>query len=234
MFVRRALPIPTSLVTITTTTTRHSQSVHLVAVPLGVGAARASSVLGTSTLSPEFIEQLKDDLIEQEQLAEEERKVGGIFASCIRKGELDHMESPEADRRHLGKLEKQVDTLFARLPEPKDPLKAARAPTRAELEDTEKFEALKEAMRERYHGQNRRRKAEAARIDAAMKAVEDGTYDAAYAQSRPAAVRSEADGLKMSEADLENLKILQELQETKAKMRELEKQLEAAKKAGKL
>jgi hypothetical protein len=190
-----------------------------------------SSILGTSTLSPEFLEQFREDVMEQELLAQEERKIGGIMASCIRKSELDHMESPESEKRHLAKLDKQVDTLFSRLPEPKDPMKAALAPTRDELEENEKFEALKEAMREKYHSQLRKKNQEASRIDAAMKAVEEGTYEAKYSKSRPKPVLTEGEEAgTITPEQMEKISLLQELEETKRKMRELEKMLEATKK----
>ena len=138
------------------------------------------------------------------------------------------MESPEADKRHLNKLEKQVDTLFARIPTPADPMKAARAPTRDELEENEKLESLKEVMRDRYRSQQMKKNAESKRIDEAMRAVEDGTYEAKYAKTRPGAVRSDAEEAKMTPEQIENINILRELEETKRKMKELQAQLEAA------
>ena len=135
----------------------------------------SSSVLGTSTLSNQFLRQMQEDL------AAEEVKKQGIsgFADLQRASiarELDHMESPEADAAHLAKLDKQVTNFFARIPLPKDPMKAALAPTRDEIVQQEKFEVLKETVRERYMATQSRRRVEDRRIAEAMKKVEDGTH----------------------------------------------------------
>lgn len=135
----------------------------------------SSSVLGTSTLSTQFLRQMQEDLT-----AEEGKKQGiSGFADLQRASiarELDHMESPEADAAHLAKLDKQVTSFFDRIPLPADPMKAALAPTRDEIVQQEKFEVLKETVRERYMATQSRRRVEEKRIHEAMKRVEDGTH----------------------------------------------------------
>lgn len=202
-------------------------------VCLPVRVARRSpfstdSVLGTNTLSPEFLEAFRDDVLAAEQTASQERAVGGLYASCIRKGELDHMESPEADARVLGKIERQAESLFARLPDLPDQAAAMRAalkPTREEVEADEKFESLKEAMRDRYQAQQRRRRNEAARIDSAMEAVEDGTYTAKYAAQRSTGGIDEIVDVTPEQA--EQINLLKELEDTKRQMRELQAKFDA-------
>lgn len=143
-----------------------------------------SSVLGTG-LSSTFIQQVKEDLV-----AEELRRRTGIggfgdtLRSCITKGELEHMESPESDAAHQKKMDRMIDSLFSRLPMPEDPIKAALAPTKEEVAQIEQFEELKEAVRERYHAQQRRRRNEEVRIAGAMKRVEDGSHPAFSRRSK--------------------------------------------------
>lgn len=168
-----------------------------------------ASVLGTS-LSSSFIEQVKEDLA-----AEELRKRTGIggfgdtLRNCISKGELDHMECPEADAAHVAKLDKMVDTLFSRIPLPKDPMKAALAPTKEEVAQLESFEELKEAVRVRYQSSQRHKAAENRRISIAMQKVEDGTHPAFSKVSKylgDEAVCSEAAEVESMQRELEAMK----------------------------
>ena len=131
----------------------------------------SATVLGTPTITGEFMAQIQDDY-------EAGRMTPGeALASCvIRKGELDHMESPDSDARVLSKIERQADDLFARLKMPADPMKAALAPTPDEIRENVQLELLKESVRERYHAMRARKSVENRRIDEAMKSVEDGTY----------------------------------------------------------
>lgn len=143
-----------------------------------------ASVLGT-TLSSSFIEQVKEDLV-----AEDLRRrtgVGGFgdtLRSCVHKGDLEHMESPQADAAHLRKVDRMMDNLFARLPTPADPIRAALAPTKEEVADIERFEELKEVVRERYLAKQRRRTGEELRIKEAMKRVEDGSHPSFRREAR--------------------------------------------------
>lgn len=183
-----------------------------------------ASVLGTSTLSSQFLQQLKEDLT-----AEELKKTSGVgtfgetMRSCISKGELEHMESPEADEAHLRKLDKMVDNWFDRIPLPKDPMRAALAPTKEELADHEKFEVIKEAMRERYQSSNRRKRAEDDRIVKAMKSVEDGTHPAYSKLSKYEAYTTVPEKVSANRAaDAENDALRRELDEMKRKVAALE------------
>jgi hypothetical protein len=183
-----------------------------------------SSVLGTSTLSSQFLQQLKEDLN-----AEELKKQTGFgtfgetMRSCIAKGELEHMESPEADERHLKKLDKMVDNWFEKIPLPKDPMRAALAPTKEELVENERFEVLKDAMRERYQSSNRRKRAEEVRIGAAMKRVEDGTHPAYNKASKYEPFETVAEKMSSAKAaDNEADALRRELEEMKRKVAALE------------
>lgn len=186
----------------------------------------------------------------QEDLTAEEGKKQGIsgFADLQRASiarELDHMESPEADAAHLAKLDKQVTSFFDRIPLPADPMKAALAPTRDEIVQQEKFEVLKETVRERYMATQSRRRVEEKRIHEAMKRVEDGThpsfekvnkYDAlvqdetsAYGSRFVASSRGvvESDPAAQQRAK-EVSKAEEELAEMRRKVAALEAQLKAA------
>jgi hypothetical protein len=133
-----------------------------------------NSVLGTSPFPVSLMQEL-----EREHVEEETKRRGGIgetLRNCISKGELDHMESPEADEAHLRKLDAMVNNFFAKRPLPPDPMKAALAPTKDEIVQAEKFEVLKEAVRERYLATQAKRRSEDKRIAEAMKEVEHGTH----------------------------------------------------------
>eukprot|EP00455_Lapot_gusevi_P029310 TRINITY_DN31382_c0_g1_i1.p1 TRINITY_DN31382_c0_g1~~TRINITY_DN31382_c0_g1_i1.p1 ORF type:complete len:226 (-),score=32.14 TRINITY_DN31382_c0_g1_i1:2-592(-) len=186
-----------------------------------------ASVLGTSTLSSQFLQQLKEDLS-----AEEMKKQSGFgtfgetMRSCISKGELEHMESPAADEAHLKKLDKMVDNWFTKIPLPKDPMRAALAPTKEELAEQEKFEVLKEAMRERYQSANRRKRAEEERIGVAMKRVEDGTHPAYNKASKYEAFETVSEKISLAKAaDNEADALRKELEEMKRKVAALEASL---------
>ena len=99
-----------------------------------------------------------------------------LYINCIRKGELDHMESPEVDEKEREKVNTSIDSLFARIPLPADPMKAALAKTDDEIADMVDLDALKEAMRDRYHRRNQTKRQEARRLDDAMIHVSKGTH----------------------------------------------------------
>lgn len=189
-------------------------------------------------MSHEFMQTFRVEAQEQAMIAEEERRTpmgGGIAASCIRKGEMDHLESPAADQRFESRLDKQVAELFAKIPEPKDPMKMARKPTADEVVENERFEMIKEAMREKYNRQKSRQRSESERIESAMQAVEEGTYERKFQRERPAAVwhsRAEQEAMDslVEPENMERLKLLQELEATKAKMRALQEELDRARK----
>uniref|UniRef100_A0A7S1PQ33 Uncharacterized protein n=1 Tax=Neobodo designis TaxID=312471 RepID=A0A7S1PQ33_NEODS len=133
-----------------------------------------SSILGTDTFSASFVADLKDELAN----AERERRgaPSDKYINCIRKGELDHMESPEADARAKAKLDGLIGDLFDKLPEPEDPIAAALAKTPEEQQEHDHLESLKDEVRERYRRSVQRRKGESRRIDAAMAEISAGTH----------------------------------------------------------
>jgi hypothetical protein len=141
-----------------------------------LGSGASGNILGTGSFPADFVRELHQDVVDAD---ERRSSIAQPFSSSIRKAELDHMESPEADERHLKKLSKMTDDLFARIPTPEDPMAAALAPTKDEVKEREKFEVLKEAVRDRYRAQQQRQQQEDGRIAAAMMAVEKGTYDRA-------------------------------------------------------
>jgi polyhydroxyalkanoate synthesis regulator phasin len=134
----------------------------------------SDSILGTSSFSAEFVRDLRQEMA----TAESERKGAprDMYLNCIRKGELGHMESPEADEKAKKKLDRMADDLFARLPTPKDPMKVALEKTPEERADEFDLDALKEEVRARYRRNLRRRTMESSRIDDAMDEVTKGTH----------------------------------------------------------
>lgn len=56
-------------------------------------------------------------------------------------------------------------------------MRIALQPTKEELVQIDRFETLRDAVRERYQATQQKRRGEDARIAAAMKRVEDGTHD---------------------------------------------------------
>ncbi|RNF04414.1 hypothetical protein TraAM80_05194 [Trypanosoma rangeli] len=140
----------------------------LVSLPSGLrGLSGFGSVLGTGTVPSDLMRTL------QEELQEEERRkqfgIGETLRNCIGQGNLDHLESPEADAVHLQKLDSMVESFFSRIPLPEDPMKAALEPTEEELKKNDECEVLKEAVREQYQRRRAAKAAEEARLARAMK-----------------------------------------------------------------
>jgi hypothetical protein len=193
------------------------------------------------------MKELMDDFedLVQAQEAKKFRKATG--ESCIsrpellQRSELSHMESPEIDAMHESKIDRQAASLFAKLPTPEDPMKAALRPTRDEIEAHEKFEAFKEAVREKYRNRKMRQANEQGRIDKAMKQVEEGTYEVkresldeecgGYKPYRPVkgnpADEAEIASLKKEKSGLEA-----EIEKAKQQLRELEEKLKRSQAQG--
>lgn len=120
------------------------------------------SVLGTSTLSTQFLVALKEDLKHEEQI-----RTGGIgetLTNYVNRAELSHMESPEADIAFQKKLDKQVDDFFSNISLPEDPMKAALARSEDELKEEVAMEVYREAVREAYLRRLDAKKAEELRL----------------------------------------------------------------------
>lgn len=157
----------------------HSRCLSTIAVRSAAASSRrsytdagyASSVLGTSTITGQFLAQIKEDA-EAGAMS-----YGETLASCvIRKGEMDHLESPDADARYFDKIDRQAAGLFSRVKAPENPMKVALAPTPDEVRENVQLELLKESVRERYHAMRMQKANENRRIDAVMSSIEDGTY----------------------------------------------------------
>jgi hypothetical protein len=207
-------------------TMRRLSSCAVRALPLTRGYVDAQSVLGTDALGSDVMKTIASDL-------QNAGKLGGAgpgrhnrtFSDCLRKAELDHMESPEADKRHFNKCERQISNFFDNLPTPADPMKAALMPTENEAEESDRVEMLKDIVRERYHGKLSRKGAERKRVAAAMQEVADGTHP--MMNRRPRHEDMCVDEPAMSPADAETLRLSMELEMMKRKVAALEKQLKS-------
>jgi cobalamin biosynthesis protein CbiD len=180
-----------------------------------------SSILGTDTFSASFVADLRDELAN----AELQRKgaPSDRYINCIRKGEMDHMESPDADHRAKVKLDGMIGSLFDKLPEPQDPMKAALAKTEEEEMEHDHLEALKDEVRERYRRSVRRRKGENKRIDDAMEEVTKGTH---RMQSDGPGIDSLVDTEpQVSAAAIREAELQAQVAEMKARVAELERKL---------
>lgn len=198
-----------------------------------------ASVLGTTTMSSKFLEQLKEDLIQEEC---KKRTGAGSFAdnlrNCIGIGEIDHLESPESDKAAASKLDRLTDDFFSKIPLPPDPMKAALAKTKEEKEEIEKFEVIKEAVRERYQARLNMRKSEEARIQMAMRQVDEGTHPSFQKESKytayeplsaPPLVESVAEPPLTEDEELEiaQMKLLEtELELMRAELAAIEAQMD--------
>ena len=143
-------------------------------VELNCGA----SVLGTDSFGSDFLSTVKQDLLELED-PEGRMSLGQTMTSCIRKGELDHMESPEADALRQAKTDVAIDSFFSKLPDIGDEKRAmqlALQKTPEEQKDHEAVELVREVMREKYQRMRGRRRAEHNRIEAAMELVAAGKH----------------------------------------------------------
>lgn len=128
---------------------------------------QSGSVLGTSSLPANFVKSLQEDLDRENRLRTQ--GMGETLANCIRRAELSHMESPEADRKFAERLHGQVDDFFSKLPTPADPMRAALAKTPEELEENAAAEMVREAVREAYLRRLGAGKAEEMRLKNAMR-----------------------------------------------------------------
>lgn len=152
-----------------------------------------------------------------------QRKCGKITSfTCAQsqiKGDLGHMESPEKDAAVTKEIGDMVDSLFARLPMPPDPLKAALQPTKEELANMARFESLKEAMREKYLARRKGAKLDDERIatsqashGAAAKRHTDRAVD-----GTPKATGSTANEMRSRHLKLEMEEVRQKLARLKEK-----------------
>eukprot|EP00758_Cryptobia_borreli_P003422 Tbor_TRINITY_DN3732_c0_g1::TRINITY_DN3732_c0_g1_i1::g.2411::m.2411 len=179
-----------------------------------------TTILGTDTITSSFIRDLKADteaLNANRSEAIRECVMGG-------KGELDHMESPEVDKKHVHKIERLADDLFSRIDLPADPMKAALAPSEEEVMQNEKFEVLKDIVRERYQSSNRRKSNERSRITRAMDEVAAGTYKLPLDRERETVERMNANKrASIAAEDLEKEALRNEVKELKARLAAMEK-----------
>lgn len=132
------------------------------------------SVLGTSTFSASLLREINEEMAQNDR--ERRGAPRSTFINCIRQGELDHMESPEADERAKAKVDGLIENLFSKLPTPKDPMAAALMKTPEEEAKEDHLDALRDEVRERYRKSQRRTKAESDRIASAMDRVKSGTH----------------------------------------------------------
>lgn len=120
------------------------------------------SVLGTSTLSGSLLKDLQMDLKHENEIRT--RGVGETLQNYVNRAEMSHMESPEADAKFARELSTKVDDLFARIPLPEDPMRAALALTDEEVKEEAASEMVKEAVREMYYRKLDAKKAEELRL----------------------------------------------------------------------
>ncbi|CBH18125.1 uncharacterized protein TEOVI_000178700 [Trypanosoma equiperdum] len=129
--------------------------------------------------------------------------------SSLRHGELDHFESPEAEAAHVEKVNTVVDDLFSRMPLPEDPMGAALAPTKEEMEEKAEWDVLKEVVRERYQRKIALKEAERVRIDKAMqhyrvdKDIEGGVSGVTGATGDSEKIRKKIERMKQEIVELE-------------------------------
>jgi hypothetical protein len=180
-----------------------------------------SSILGTETFSASFIADLRDEMANAESMRK--GAPSNRYINCIRKGELDHMESPESDARAKKKLEGMIGDLFEKIPTPEDPMAVALAKTEEEQMEQDHLEALKDEVRERYRRSLHRRKGESKRIDMAMDEVRSGTHR----MQRPGPGMEDLVDMSPSPsaADLREAELHAEVASMKARVAELERQL---------
>ncbi|KEG14767.1 hypothetical protein DQ04_00311030 [Trypanosoma grayi] len=177
---------------------------------IGRGLAGCDSVLGTAILPQGLVSTLQEELREEEH--RRQCGIGEMLRNCIGQGELDHVESPEADAAHLQKVDFMIENLFSKIPLPNDPMKAALAPTEEELKAKEVNEVLKEAVREHYLRQKALKAEEEARIAVAMRHYEKdggkestGILEEVDAAGDSAEIRRQIEGMKRQVERLEKL-----------------------------
>lgn len=161
------------------------------------------SVLGPLANS-EVLNSIKADLQSQKQTTE-----SSTLAACLTGntslGGIDHLESPEADAKHVEKVNRLTDDFFSKLPTPCDWKSAALAKSKFELEQDERLEALQEAMRARYRSSKRMQRMENDRIDLAMEAVNAGQHSSQVGEKvEPRANEEELMRLRQRVAELED------------------------------
>lgn len=181
----------------------------------GVRGMFGETILGTGTISGAFAVELQRDLASMGQKVD---RFESIKDCVIKKGELDHMESPEDDIRQMQKIDRLADDFFSRIPLPEDPMAAALAPTHDEVVQNERFEILRESVRERYQAAQSVRRIEDSRIKEAMGRVADGTW------KRVSMAQSEEDEIVAAapRVDLEKQRMQLEIEALRKRLAELE------------
>eukprot|EP00757_Euglenozoa_sp_SAG-D1_P022181 gene22181-8739_t len=86
--------------------------------------------------------------------------------------DMGHMESPQEDLAHKGRLDRGIDDFFKDKPLPTDPMRAAKLRSVADIAAEEENEILVEIVRERYQRQLHSQKAEQKRLSDAMREYE--------------------------------------------------------------
>nr|CCC95686.1 unnamed protein product [Trypanosoma congolense IL3000] len=173
-----------------------------------------SHIFSTSVSEQEMIKTLVDDLRDKDCST-----VGTTLElhKPIAYGELDHLDSPQADAAHLEHVRTEVDSLFSRLPLPDDPMKTALEPSGREVAEQEGWDVLKEMVRERYHRSIALRAAEKARIEGVMKRYQQATDEP-----------MEPDIPKGATSTEEAERIRRRIEHMKLEIAQLEKKLETA------
>ncbi|KAH8608778.1 hypothetical protein ERJ75_001247400 [Trypanosoma vivax] len=171
----------------------HRFVVKLAGSAKGARTLSDCDVLGGKNLPPGTIKTLITDLRVDigECISASENRLDGL-----KQGDLNHLESPEADAAHLKRVQAEADALFAKLPLPQDPMKAALDPTEDEVKGREEWEVLREAVRERYQRQLSLGAAEKKRIETAMQSYHNGNECSNPPESKPSVVSNEAESLR--------------------------------------
>ncbi|KAG5474891.1 hypothetical protein LSCM4_04071 [Leishmania orientalis] len=140
------------------------------------------SILGTDTTSGSLLKTLQDDLRNENELRA--KGIGETLQNYVHRAELSHMESPQADEQFLKALDAKVDDLFARIPLPQDPMKAALALTDDEVREEAAGELVKEAVREMYWRKLDARRAEELRLKRAREKMQEQGVNRYYDELR--------------------------------------------------
>lgn len=142
----------------------------------------ADSILGTSTMTGSLLQSLQNDLKCENELRA--KGIGETLQNYVHRAELSHMESPEADEKFLKGLDAKVDDLFARIPLPADPTKAALALTDEEVKEEAAAELVKEAVRELYWRKLDAKQAEELRLRRAQEKLQKQGADRYFCEKR--------------------------------------------------
>ncbi|CAD2218698.1 hypothetical protein ADEAN_000618900 [Angomonas deanei] len=191
-----------------------------------------SSVLGTSTMSSNFVKSLRDDLRNEEN--SRKRGMGETLTNYINSAELTHMESPDEDVKFVKKLEHNIDDFFSKIPLPDDPMKMALRKSEEEMEEEAELEMIKEAYREAYLRKLDRKQAEEVRLKMSAKRLErakdasdffnSGEYGSVSAGGKDREVPKKGAAAETEDGSEESIR--RQLKEMRLKMEELEKLLE--------